>query len=66
VSAVIEARNRAVSEQIAAAPEAVGAADVSVVAWAVGAPGVGAPGVGDEEAAQAATASDKKSTGART
>ena len=37
VSAVIEARKRAASAQIAAEPDAVGAVDVCVVAWAVGA-----------------------------
>jgi hypothetical protein len=52
--------------QIAPAPEAIGAsetigaADVCAVAWAVG-----VPGVGDEEAAQAATASVKRSAEAR-
>jgi len=62
----MDARRLAASAQIAAAPDAVGAAevvgaaDVCDVAWAVG-----VPGVGDEEAAQAATASVRKSTGAR-
>jgi hypothetical protein len=62
----MEARKCVASAQIAAAPEAAGAAEatgaaeVCDVAWAVG-----VPGVGDDEAAQAATASVRKSTGAR-